>query len=94
MDKAMLVMGIGNTEPDPTIKSRAFARNVLSIEIAGPGRPQLTLVDIPGLIGAETKATTKPDIALVAEITKHYIEQPRTICLAVVSAATDYANQA
>ncbi|TVY73303.1 Interferon-induced GTP-binding protein MxA [Lachnellula suecica] len=93
MDKAMVVMGIGSAEPDPNVKSRAFARDVLSIEIAGPGRPQLTLVDIPGLIGAETKATTKSDIALVAEITKHYIQQPRTICLAVISAATDYANQ-
>ncbi|TVY86471.1 Interferon-induced GTP-binding protein, partial [Lachnellula willkommii] len=98
MDMAMKVMGIG-TEADATTKSnasaksRAFSRDVLSIEIFGPGRPQLTLVDIPGLIGAETKATTKSDIALVAGITKHYIEQPRTICLAVVSAATDYANQ-
>jgi hypothetical protein len=50
-------------------------------------------VDIPGLIGAETSKTTKNDIALVAEITNHYIKQPRTICLAVVSAGSDYANQ-
>ncbi|TVY46721.1 Interferon-induced GTP-binding protein [Lachnellula occidentalis] len=98
MDMAMKVMGIGTeadatTKSDVSVMSRAFSRDVLSIEIFGPGRPQLTLVDIPGLIGAETKATTKADIALVAGITKHYIEQPRTICLAVVSAATDYANQ-
>jgi GTPase SAR1 family protein len=94
MDLAMEVMGIKvNTDTDANTKARAFARDVLSVEIAGPQCPQLTLVDIPGLIGAETKATTKNDIALVAEITKHYIEQPRTICLAVVSAATDYANQ-
>ncbi|KAF4637861.1 hypothetical protein G7Y89_g215 [Cudoniella acicularis] len=94
MDKAMAVMGIGKPgETDLTVKPRAFARDVLSIEIFGQGRPQLTLVDIPGLIGTETKVTTKADIALVAEITQHYISQARTICLAVVSAATDYANQ-
>ncbi|KAH8686006.1 dynamin family protein-like protein [Tricladium varicosporioides] len=94
MDKAMDVMGIGNTiDTDFQAKPRAFARDVLSIEITGLGRPQLTLVDIPGLIGAETKTTTKADIALVADITQHYIKQNRTICLAVVSAATDYANQ-
>ncbi|RDL37655.1 p-loop containing nucleoside triphosphate hydrolase [Venustampulla echinocandica] len=94
MNEAMTVMGIGVTDESNTdAKPRAFSRDVLSIEFAGPARPQLTLVDIPGLIGTETKVTTKQDIALVAEITQHYIEQPRTICLAVVSAATDYANQ-
>ena len=30
---------------------------------------------------------------MVAEITNFYISQPRTICLAVVSATNDYANQ-
>lgn len=92
MDMATTIMGIskiGSSDEKP----RAIARDVLSIEIGGPTRPQLTVVDIPGLIGAETKMTSKTDIALVAEITKAYIEQPRTICLAVVSAATDYANQ-
>lgn len=36
---------------------------------------------------------TKADVNLVAEITDHYISQSRTICLAVVAATTDYANQ-
>jgi GTPase SAR1 family protein len=94
MDDAKAVMGIGIVESnDSGVKPPAFARDVLSVEYAGPGRPQLTLVDIPGLIGAETSKTTKHDIALVAEITHHYIVQPRTICLAVVSAGSDYANQ-
>lgn len=92
MDKAMETMGIGSdlaTNPN----SRAFAKDVLSIEIEGPVRPQLTLVDLPGLIQTETKGVTKADVSLVAEITDHYISQPRTICLAVVAATTDYANQ-
>lgn len=72
---------------------RAFARDILSIEIEGPIRPQLTLVDIPGLIQTETKGVTKEDKATVAEITDFYIKQERTICLAVVSATNDYANQ-
>ena len=74
-------------------KPRAFARDVLSIEIEGPSRPQLTLVDIPGLIQTDTKGVTKADVDLVGEITDQYITQPRTICLAVVSGANDYANQ-
>lgn len=89
MDKAMKVMGIG----DLNLQSKAFAKDVLSVEIEGPKRPQLTLVDIPGIVQSETRGVTQSDVKLVAEITDHYIAQPRTICLAVVSATNDYANQ-
>ncbi|ROW11295.1 hypothetical protein VMCG_00863 [Cytospora schulzeri] len=86
MDNAMKVMGISET-------GSAFAKDTLSIEIQGPDRPQLTLVDIPGLIQASTKGVSDADVATVAEITDSYIKQPRTICLAVVSATNDAANQ-
>lgn len=89
--KAANVMGLFNNASK--FKTRAFAREVLSIEIEGPSRPQLTLVDIPGLIQTETKGITDRDISVVAEITERYISQHRTICLAVVSATNDYANQ-
>ena len=92
MDKAMILMGIDRDSASST-EARAFARDVLSIEIEGPSRPQLTLVDLPGLIQTQTKGVTKADVDLVAEITDHYISQPRTICLAVISASNDYANQ-
>lgn len=94
MDKAMAIMGIDTSASGNN--SRAFAKDVLSVlsvEIEGPSRPQLTLVDLPGLIQNETKGITEADIDLVKGITEHYISQPRTICLAVVSALNDYANQ-
>lgn len=86
MDNAMKVMGI-------TDGGNAFAKDTLSIEICGPNRPQLTLVDIPGLIQTSTKGVSDDDVDLVAAITDHYIKQPRTICLAVISATHDAANQ-
>ena len=92
MEKAKALMGIDEATGTSTM-SRAFAKDVLSIEIEGPSRPQLTLVDLPGLIQTETKGVTKADVDLVAEITDSYITQPRTICLAVISATNDYANQ-
>ena len=92
MNAAMVVMDIGDNSTSGS-KPRAFARDVLSIEIEGPSRPQLTLVDIPGLIQTDTKGVTKADVDLVCEITDQYITQPRTICLAVVSGGNDYANQ-
>ena len=90
IDKATTLMGINNVS---TSTSRAFAKDVLSIEIEGPSRPQLTLVDLPGLVQTETRGVTEEDVRLVTEITDHYIFQHRTICLAVVSASNDYANQ-
>ncbi|KAI1367936.1 interferon-induced GTP-binding protein Mx [Xylaria arbuscula] len=94
MDLAMATMGIATDNGTDTLATpRAFARDTLSIEIEGPSRPQLTLVDIPGLIHTSTKGISDADVALVTQITDHYISQPRTICLAVVSAANDAANQ-
>ncbi|OBT39084.1 hypothetical protein VE00_09921 [Pseudogymnoascus sp. WSF 3629] len=92
MDLATTAMGISNTDSLDS-QARAFARDVLSIQIEGPLRPQLTLVDIPGLIQTSTKGVSDADVDLVAEITDNYIQSPRTICLAVVAATNDAANQ-
>lgn len=70
----------------------AFARDVLSIEISGPDRPQLTLVDLPGLIHSENKTQSSDDVQLVSDLVEGYISNPRTIILAIVSAKNDYAN--
>lgn len=83
-------MGEG-TEPNPRLG--AFARHILSIEIEGPSRPQLTLVDIPGLIANATKGVADADVKIVAKIPDCNISQPRRICLAVISATNDHANQ-
>lgn len=89
IEAAKDVMGVGA----PTNLQRSFSKDTLSITIEGPGRPHLTLVDVPGLIQTETKGSTKEDREMVARITEDYIKQPRTICLAVISATNDYANQ-
>ncbi|KAL2284827.1 hypothetical protein FJTKL_08656 [Diaporthe vaccinii] len=86
MEKAMNVMGISEGHS-------AFAQDTLSVEIQGPDRPQLTLVDIPGIIQSSTKGVSNADVAIVSGITERYIKQHRTICLAVVSATNDAANQ-
>lgn len=72
---------------------RAFSRDILRIELSGPDQPHLTLVDLPGLIHAESKQQSAQDIELVASLVRGYIANPRSIVLAVVSAKNDYANQ-
>lgn len=78
MEKAMAAMGIGELGA-----GKAFAKDVLCIDIEGPTRPQLSLVDLPGLIQNESKGITAADVQMVAAITDQYISQSRTICLAV-----------
>jgi hypothetical protein len=90
IDKATKLMGIAEVAGQ---SQNAFARDVLSIEISGPDRPQLTLVDLPGLIHSENKAQSRDDVQLVWDLVEQYISNPRTIILAIVSAKNDYANQ-
>jgi GTPase SAR1 family protein len=96
MAKATELMGIDKVEDSGDSNNnhrRAFARDVLSVEIEGPNRPQLTVVDLPGIVQSQTKDTSQADVDMTVEITESYISQPRTICLAVISATNDYANQ-
>jgi hypothetical protein len=90
IEEATQAMGLGTVG---TLNSRAFSRDVLSIEITGPNRPQLTLVDLPGLIHTTNKAQTEADKELILNLVKQYMKNSRTIILAVVSAKNDFANQ-
>ena len=73
--------------------TKAFSRDILRMELSGPEQPHLTLVDLPGLIHAESKQQSTQDVELVASLVRSYIANARSIVLAVVSAKNDYANQ-
>ncbi|PTB66498.1 hypothetical protein BBK36DRAFT_1119244 [Trichoderma citrinoviride] len=72
---------------------KAFSNDVLRIEISGPDRPHLTIVDLPGLIHSETKNQSAADVHLITQIVKNFMSKKRSIILAVISAKNDYANQ-
>ncbi|KAI7283211.1 hypothetical protein KC345_g3022 [Hortaea werneckii] len=93
MEEATNLMGLGGGDDDGSGPARAFSRDVLSIEIAGPGRPHLTLVDLPGLIHSENKMQSKEDVELIRGLVDDYLKEKRTIIMAVVSVKNDYANQ-
>ncbi|RYO91894.1 hypothetical protein DL764_008220 [Monosporascus ibericus] len=86
VESAKLAMGI-------TTHGKAFAKDILRIEITGPDRPHLTIVDLPGLIHSATKHQSGSDVELIRHVVQGYMEQPRCIILAVVSAKNDFANQ-
>ena len=85
-EKAREAMGLNQS-------INAFSNDVLRIEITGPAYPQLTIVDLPGLIHSESKAQTAKDVVLVSRLVKSYMANPRSIILAVVSAKNDFVNQ-
>ncbi len=85
-DNAKQVMGL-------TDHSSAFSKDILRVEILGPSQPQLTLVDLPGLIHSESKSLTTQDVELVTELVKSYMKNPRSIILAVITAKNDFSNQ-
>lgn len=72
---------------------RAFSKDLLRVEVSGPDRPHLTIVDLPGLIHSETRQQSVSDVELVQDVVQAYMKEPRSIILAVVSAKNDYANQ-
>lgn len=86
IEKAKEAMAIFEAE-------NAFFHDILRIEISGPDRPHLTIVDLPGLIHSENKLQTAADVKLVSEMVHRYMSNQRSINLAVVSAKNDYANQ-
>jgi hypothetical protein len=72
----------------------AFSRDVLRVEISGPNEDHLTVIDVPGMFENVTPGvTTKEDIELVKSMVQNYIQESRTIILAVVPCNGDIANQ-
>jgi hypothetical protein len=71
-----------------------FSDDVLRIELCGPNKTHLSVIDVPGIFRTPTEGvTTKDDMSLVRNMVHRYIENSRTIILAVVPANVDIATQ-
>ena len=86
IENAKAAMGIST-------HGKAFSKDLLRVEVSGPDRPHLTIVDLPGLIHSETKQQSASDVELVQDVVQSYMKEPRSIILAVVSAKNDASNQ-
>ncbi|KAF2277447.1 uncharacterized protein EI97DRAFT_375109 [Westerdykella ornata] len=71
----------------------SFFDDVLKIKYVGPDVPPLTIVDLPGLIQSAIKGREN-DVEQVHNLVKRYMDNPKSIILAVVSAQNDLNNQA
>ncbi|KAJ5917674.1 hypothetical protein N7466_011228 [Penicillium verhagenii] len=72
---------------------KGVSDDVLKIEISGPDKPELTLVDLPGLYYSKSADQGAEGIAIARALTEQYMKSPRSIILATVSAKADYHLQ-
>ncbi|KAJ6003769.1 hypothetical protein N7522_006461 [Penicillium canescens] len=86
IENAKAAMGIST-------HGKAFSNDLLRVEVSGPDRPHLTIVDLPGLIHSETRQQSAADVQLVQDVVQSYMRESRSVILAVVSAKNDFANQ-
>ncbi|PNP78810.1 hypothetical protein FNYG_07851 [Fusarium nygamai] len=70
-----------------------FSDDTLRIEISGPGLPNLTLVDLPGLFESANKDQSLAEKTKVEKIVKRYMKDKRSIILVVVSGGHDPSCQ-
>lgn len=82
---------MGITEADA--ENSGFSDDILKVEISGPDKPELTLVDLPGLYYSTSQQQGKDGIAITRNLTAKYMMNTRSIILAVISAKIDYQLQ-
>ena len=73
---------------------KTFSDDVLKVEICGPMRDHLSVVDVPGIFKKVTEGvTTKADMNMVRNMVTSYMQNPRSVILAVIPANVDIATQ-
>ena len=71
-----------------------FSSNILKIELFGPKHSHLSVIDVPGIFRTTTEGvTSNEDKALVIDMVQRFIQNERTIILAVLPANVDIATQ-
>ncbi|KAI1632410.1 P-loop containing nucleoside triphosphate hydrolase protein [Biscogniauxia mediterranea] len=86
IENAKAVMGI-NDEDKP------FSTDILHVEISGPTLPDLSMVDLPGFFLTDNEHCKEKDAMLVKSLALSYMQNPRNIILAVISAQSDLSRQ-
>jgi hypothetical protein len=87
-------MGLSIANDDSGTRKPTFSNDVFRLEISGPEQDHLSVVDVPGIFKSTTEGlTTKADIQLVRSMVKSYMDNPRSVMLAVIPANVDVATQ-
>ncbi|MCJ1259264.1 hypothetical protein MMC24_007100 [Lignoscripta atroalba] len=93
LNEAATYMGLPTTAEDALIANKRFSSDVLKIEIIGPKQHHLSVVDVPGLYHNPTKEQTLQDLATIRNLIEGYVQDRRTIIMAVLDSRNNLANQ-
>lgn len=77
---------------DQLVKDAIFSSDTIHVRIESFLVPDLTIVDLPGIIRTTTSGQNKVVISEVNNLLDYYIQQHRTIILAVIPANQDIAT--
>lgn len=77
---------LGNGRP-------TFSDDIFKIELCGPDHDNLSIIDIPGIFRTPVGSTTLEDREMVNKMVASWIQDKRTIILAIVNSDVDIANQ-
>lgn len=69
-----------------------FSSSSIVVEIEAPDVPDLTIIDLPGLVRTTTAGQKTSIIKQVDALVQRYLEMEQTIVLAVVPATVDIAT--
>ncbi|KAI1458589.1 interferon-induced GTP-binding protein Mx2 [Annulohypoxylon moriforme] len=93
-EDANAAMGLQMGQTDGKEGAGAFSQDILKIEINGPDQAHLTVIDVPGIFRVPTPGlTTENDVIMVRNMVKSYMDNSRTIILAVMPCNVDIATQ-
>ncbi|KAF2657436.1 interferon-induced GTP-binding protein Mx2 [Lophiostoma macrostomum CBS 122681] len=94
IQEANQVMGIRMDANDTSPGLQTFSEDILKIEITGPEEQHLTVIDVPGIFyNPQPPLTTENDKIMVRNLVQTYMEESRTIILAILPANADIATQ-
>ncbi|PKK67265.1 hypothetical protein RhiirC2_752015 [Rhizophagus irregularis] len=81
-------------EEDADKNALKFTKNVVCLEIKGPNVPNLSLIDLPGIIRHVEKVEDENFIRLIEELVENYISKEKSIIVATISCKDEIDNQA
>ncbi|KAJ3388962.1 hypothetical protein HDU84_009286 [Entophlyctis sp. JEL0112] len=70
----------------------AISEDMISIEVSGPKYPNLTLIDLPGIVRTVADNEDPSMILNIRDLVTSYLQKKRTVILAVIPANVDMHN--
>ncbi|CAF1378870.1 unnamed protein product [Didymodactylos carnosus] len=71
-----------------------ISKQVLSLNVQAPWLPNLTLIDLPGIIQIASTNQDKSSVQIIEELIAEYLNKPSTIILAIIQSNNDIETSA